>query len=186
MKLIKPAQFQSLQQTGFALLITLVVISVLLAVGISMLDVTVKQISLSTTSRDSEISFHAASAGVECAVNTRQQIDPTVAIPSSKTFTCFESPRGVNETTSYGGRSHQYTAQWSWQNGDQDLCTQVDMFILDARAGSYTHSFSDQGLDDQSCDDGGVCTVVFSRGFNRACNDLDSLRTVQRELTIVF
>ncbi|MFW6210467.1 MAG: hypothetical protein ACOC4E_03185, partial [Patescibacteria group bacterium] len=53
--------------SGFALLITLLVVGVVLAVGAVLLDLTIKQVQLSSTAKDSEIAFHAANAGMECA-----------------------------------------------------------------------------------------------------------------------
>ncbi len=60
------------------------------------------------------------------------------------------------------------------------------LYVIDARSGGKTVTFDNQGLVSETCGDGDLCTVVFSRGFNRACDELDSLRTVQRELTISF
>ena len=51
---------------GFALLLTLVVISVVLAVGLSLLQVTIKQLSLSSLARESTIALYASNAGLEC------------------------------------------------------------------------------------------------------------------------
>ncbi len=50
---------------GFALLLTMIVVAVTLAVGLSLLNITLKQFTLSSTSRDSEIAFHAADSGLE-------------------------------------------------------------------------------------------------------------------------
>lgn len=66
------------------------------------------------------------------------------------------------------------------------VCSQFDLYLLDATDGDVDYTFTDQGIDEKECTEGDVCTVIFARGFNRACADTSSLRTVQRELTIDF
>ncbi len=171
------------EQSGFALLLTIVVVSVVLAIGLSLLDITVKQLSLSSTARDSEVAFHAANAGIECALAARQSVDVLAGIPTNLTFNCVEKTAQGNDSQS-GVLHHYVPAPFTWNNGVQDLCTAVDVYIIDAKAGAQTYDFSSDGLAQKTCPTGDVCTVVFSRGYNRACNNLTGLRTVQRELTI--
>lgn len=172
------------KKQGFALLITLIIVSVVLAVGLSLLEITLKQISLSTTARDSEVSFHAANAASECAIYSRLSVDVLAGIPGTISFDCFE--QSINAADVQTGVTHQYSVEFDWNNGSKDLCSQIDMFIIDAQGGEFTANFTSQGLNNYTCENGNVCTVAFSRGFNRACSELDSLRTVQRELTITY
>ena len=65
-------------QAGFALLVSLMVVSVVVSVGLVILDVTIKQLRLSTNSTDSEIAFHAANAGMECARFWRREERDTI------------------------------------------------------------------------------------------------------------
>ena len=55
------------KESGFALLITLIVVGVVLSVGLSILDLSIRQVRLSTNAKESELAFHAANAGMECA-----------------------------------------------------------------------------------------------------------------------
>ena len=55
-----------IQRDGLALLITMLLMSVLLGISTSLLNVTLKQYQLSGIARSSEIAFHAANAGIEC------------------------------------------------------------------------------------------------------------------------
>jgi len=59
---------KSLQPTekGFALLMTLLIISVVLSVALTTLSLSIKQTRLATDTRDAEVAFHAANAGLEC------------------------------------------------------------------------------------------------------------------------
>lgn len=180
-------------QSGFALLITLVVVSVVLAIGLSLMQITLKQLQLTITARDSEVAFYAANAGIECLQAERLRIDPFVSIPITKTFYCVQSGQAVTydsyNPNNASARTHLYEHDFDWSTSLPggivvDLCTEVKMFLLDARDGTYTQSFSDLGLEEKECEDGNICTVMFSTGYNKACGDFGGLQTVQRELTI--
>lgn len=192
-----------LPNAGFALLITMVVVSVVLAVGISLMNITVQQINLSITGRDSEIAIHAAQAGREC-------IDMLLLDPASDffqrsehvsgniagTYDCIgrevelgsgmPAPYSLNSSDVYEYRLVSAGSPGvTWNNGDQDVCTQTDLYVIFAPSGTdLAVTFSAQGLQSYICPAGEVCPVYFSRGFNRACDDLNSLRTVQREITV--
>ena len=100
-------------------------------------------------------------------------------------MSCFGANPPLNQNT-FASNVDEYSFSTTWFNGDQDLCSEGYMYVIDARSGAETVNFSNQGLVQESCATGDICTVVFARGFNRACNELNSLRTVQRELTISF
>jgi Tfp pilus assembly protein PilX len=61
------------QSEGFALILALLVASVALAIGLSLLDITVKQLTLNTTVQESEVAFQAAAAGMNCLQFARNQ-----------------------------------------------------------------------------------------------------------------
>lgn len=58
---------------GFTLLIAVVLTSVLLSVGLALLDIALKQITLSSTARQSQYAFYAADSAMECALYWDQQ-----------------------------------------------------------------------------------------------------------------
>jgi Tfp pilus assembly protein PilX len=178
-------------QSGFALLITIVVISVVLAVGISLLNITVKQINLSITGRDSEVAFSAAQAGIECVqVILNQNIDYVSGTPLPGTADCIGGSGTLSRTENDPQANvDRYAYQRSWDADDEggdDVCTDFDIYIIDATSGDETVTFSNQGIETYTCDNGDVCAAVFSRGYNRVCAELGSLRTVQREITITL
>ena len=55
------------QESGFTLLLSLLVISVILSVSFGVFDVMTKELKLSGLGRESQIAFYAADAGIECA-----------------------------------------------------------------------------------------------------------------------
>jgi hypothetical protein len=175
---------------GFALLITIVIISVVLAVGISLLNITVKQINLSITGRDSEVAFHAAQGGVECVQQLLNETDYISGAPLSGPVACLGNSSPLNTGISGDGVNnsnvYEYQFEVSWNNGDLDVCTQTDIYLFDATSGALSETFTNQGIVTFNCAAGEYCVAVFSRGYNRACTQLNSLRTVQREITITL
>ncbi|MCC6198613.1 hypothetical protein IT401_00090 [Candidatus Nomurabacteria bacterium] len=55
-------------QQGFALLYTVMVVSLILTIAISISDISYKQGILSSLAKDSQAAFYEADAGVECAM----------------------------------------------------------------------------------------------------------------------
>lgn len=58
----------STEPRGFTLFIALILASVILAIGISLLDIAYKQVLLASTAKNSIISFYNADSGLECAL----------------------------------------------------------------------------------------------------------------------
>jgi hypothetical protein len=56
------------EKKGFAMLFAVLVSSVLLSIGISIFNLTVKELILSSTGRESQFAFYAADTGAECAL----------------------------------------------------------------------------------------------------------------------
>lgn len=52
--------------TGFTLLLSILVVSVILSVGLGIFDIMTKELKLSGIGRESQIAFYAADAGIEC------------------------------------------------------------------------------------------------------------------------
>jgi competence protein ComGC len=77
------------QKKGFTLLLAVLVASILLAIGSAILNIALRQISLSTTGRDSHFSFYAADSGSECALYWDfKNASGTSAFLSNSTITC--------------------------------------------------------------------------------------------------
>lgn len=55
------------KQLGFAMLYASLIGSLVLAIGLAILNVTIKQITLASAGRESQHAFYAADTGIECA-----------------------------------------------------------------------------------------------------------------------
>ncbi len=55
-------------EKGFALLFAVLTASILLSIGLSIFNISLKELQLSTASRDSQVAFYAADSARECAL----------------------------------------------------------------------------------------------------------------------
>lgn len=61
-------RYKNRHNKGIALLTSVLIMSVILAIGLSLMTYVVKQLDISFSTRNSAISIYAADAGVECAL----------------------------------------------------------------------------------------------------------------------
>jgi len=177
---------------GFALLLTMVVVSVVLAISLSLLNVTLKQYTLSATSRDSEIAFHAANTIMDCLRFYRSDSSTASGFLSSSgpAIDCTgggsESSTNSSALSADGETIYRHTYTFNIGESPNLLCTDASIYTAAAADNDIDYTLSNEGLGDFECPAGTTCTYIFARGYNRPCNDLSSIRTVQRELTAQF
>jgi hypothetical protein len=203
-------------QAGFALLMTMLVISVIIPVAITILDVTSKQVRLAGNARDSEVAFHAANAGLECAQQVRRALGATMESdpPENISVACFGQTTTASPVTtipSTNGRVHHYAYQLTWGTAPLQRCSQVDtILIVSDPGGSPTPPPSGGGSNTtvntsdlravipsypnitstKTCAESSVCTIISSRGYNRACpatlGGTFAASTIQREVLLEY
>lgn len=187
------------RKEGFALLITLVVVSVVLAIGLSLLFVTTRQYLLAVTANESEKAFQSAQIGLECLRYHRAQpatlakflrddtSDPTPALECAGVVSQVVDSSGDPEIID-GGNYWLYNYRYSFEfNGDQ--CAEPSIYVADFRdygGPEINLAISGEGLETIRCTAGNICTAIFARGFNRPCDDLDAIYSIQREVTIQY
>lgn len=191
---------------GFALLMTLIVVGVVLSIGLSLYDLSIKQIRLSTTAKDSEIAFHAANAGVECAryvrhVNTAEMEDGDNINP-----TCFgqavdgavtnQDPVADNDLSliNGAGETRFYSYQFTWGGDTAFRCTRIQTLIIksdpnDPDATELTdmkNLFAGFPTDNTICEPGSVCTIIATKGYNKPCSGINNYGVVEREVLLEY
>lgn len=172
-------------QGGFTLILSIVVAGIVLAIGLSLLSIALKQFKISSIGLDSEMAFQAANAGVECIKfwdNSWEQGGKFDVGASSDEISCFGQPKDVGGASS----GEEQNFEFNWNNGHPngtDICTNVSVWkFFDA---SSDESMADAGVN-QNCPAGIECTVITSRGYNKGCNELGTLKTVERELFVRY
>ncbi len=181
---------------GFALLLSLIISSVVLAIGLTLLSVALKQLNLSATGRESEIAFQMANLGMECGRYWRDELrDEFVdfsAPANNLTVDCVgdSSTPTIEPTEEIGGDPDVLlkTRYYRFDNvlvGTETRC--LDVFVTLIENTSNDDVDVPVGRVSTNCDEGDICTVIISQGYNRSCTDIESsLFSVQRELTAEF
>jgi hypothetical protein len=188
--------YRNTTKQGFALLMTLVIVSVVISIGLTLLELTVKQLRLATGSKDSENAFHAANAGMECARYWRLASSTEFENGTGSTvpMSCFNSAVTRPTQTSRGGAGElvfQYDVQFTWGATGAQRCSKITFITLSsdpASAGvtlpgvaTYIPGYP---YADKTCIAGGRCTIVSSQGYNQPCSAIGTIGTVQREVLL--
>lgn len=189
-------------QSGFALLMTIIVVSIMVSIGLTILDISLKTITLSNNAAQSEIAFHAANAGMECARYTRRQQRPDFIEGNDVTFDCLGSSvtsvEGDNGESVIGSgisaNSQVYTYRFKITHGTPQRCSEGTVVILDSEVSQASIDNTDAETffpwEDGpfTCPLFSVCTLAFVRGYNTSCSNVDSGagQFLQREILLKF
>ncbi len=146
-------------QRGFTVFIAALVSSIVLALGISMFDIALKQLALSSLGRESQFAFYAADTAAECALYWDIRYDLFNSSTATRQPTCDSQPISVQGTRG----SYPYTLTFRFApNGH---CADV----------SVTKS-----LDPVTSS---IKTVIRGDGFNTSCATIATSRTaLQRSI----
>lgn len=187
-------------QSGFALLISLIVVGAVLSIGLAILDLSIKQVRLAATTKDSEIAFHAANAGMECARYWRRAAGATLEVGNpTPGVECFGtavsgSVSDTGQATMSGssdGEAYVYRYEFTW-NSNQS-CSSITKVIAVAdltgngvvitNMRTLLPGFPETSL---SCGESSQCTAISAQGYNRPCAQKASFGTIQREVLLEF
>jgi len=179
------------KQNGFALLMTLIVVGVIISVGLTILDLTIKQLKLSTNSKDSEIGLPDG--------DDVPDIEQTAG---TYTIDCFgSSDAGSRTGVTYNADApvigasgvDRYNYSFDWGSAGALRCTEITMvlFTSDNSSGGVTVTGTDMAgavpgypNSDKKCEPGGRCTVTSVRGYNKSCSNIGTYGTIQREVLL--
>ena len=191
------------KEAGFALLVSLLVVGVVVSVGLSILDLSIKQVRLSSNAKESELAFHAANAGMECARFWRRDQSSRIENGQSISPSCFgESPSSntraniTSSNSSGSGNVYQYEYDFSWGSGTEVRCTRVNMIVATSPADSSGITIEDiddlvSGYpaalgSDKFCEAGSRCSTISVQGYNLSCANTNGFGVVQREVLLEF
>lgn len=187
-------------QEGFALLITIIVVSVVISIGLAVLDLSIKQVQLSTNAKDSGVAFYAANAGAECAKYWRRVESEKMVVGETISPQCFSATPDSNNRTQIttgivgDGEVFQYNYEFTW--GVDQRCTQINTLVIAADSGVTSLGVTTTNMTallpgypdatDHYCEPGAQCTVVSVQGYNKSCGGVGGYGTVQREVLLQF
>lgn len=132
------------------MLFSVLISSLLVAVGLSIFNLTLKEITLSTAGRESQIAFYAANSGMECALygdlvgdGTRSSFASNNTIGALASVDC----NGLNALTASGQTSSSATTKFNFKiegTGDKSPCVEVTVEKVTA-SGKETTTIKSQG-----------------------------------------
>jgi hypothetical protein len=186
--------------SGFALLITIIVVTVLISIGLAVVELTLKQVRLSTNAKESESAFHAANAGLECGRYIRRIASTTMEVGGDINPACFSAALFSNTKSSVqanaNGNVYLYNYSFTWTagaNSDKPRCSTILTLVMVADPlGSglslnvvpYIPGYPTTVP--KTCNAGERCTVLSAHGFNRDCNTAGGYGSVEREVLLEF
>lgn len=151
-------------QKGYTLLFSILVASLVLAIGISILNINKKELLLTAGARDSAAAFYAADGGLECALYA----------DNNDTFSTTDDHRDRFDTSCF--ISH----------GSIDKSGGGNIFTFHARFGDPGKSCAVVTVDKTPKINGDPQTVIDSRGYNTGWSgtlcDTPSPKRVERAI----
>lgn len=151
------------QPRGFTLLVAVVLTSVLLAVGLALLDIAYKQVVLSSTARQSQFAFYAADSAMECALYWDQQQNAFSYATPLTSIRCAATDIALSSSVSGGTRTTTFSTPCL--NG---VTASVTVYKTSGAA----------------CSGSTATSCLYANGFN-TCNASDP-RRIERGLKVFY
>lgn len=148
---------------GYAILFSVVVVSIISMIAIGLSNTTYKQLILSSLANDSQIAFYQSDTGSECALYADNKIGLT-SIGSS--WSCGK----LDDSTSY---TFNITSSTSGDPNDYTFMPTVNTQAVQCFKFNITKSVALP-----------VATNIYARGYN-SC-DSTSQKTVEREIKVTY
>ena len=181
---------------------SLIVVGVVVSVGLTILDLSIKQLMLSSNSKDSEIALHAANAGLECAQHWRNEKAIDLESGNAVTFNCFNqskliTPSSITSSVNGSGNIYKYelysgaTDGFTWGLSN-DRCSKITLLIMnsDSTVGNILEITNISAImpgyiaSTKECEAGGRCAVISVQGYNKPCGSIGTHGTLQREVLL--
>ncbi len=184
---------------GFTLLFAILVSVMVLAVGASIINITLKQVILSGSGRESQFAFYAANTGMECALfwdlngtildnngQARYVFPPPGAEDSLRTDTEYFECSGTNIIN--GDPTNPYTKdRWKTTDNGQVSTKVFRLEISHTVTGVDIIEYcAEVTVEKKYVDDAGsIQTTITSQGLN-TCDPENDPRAVQRGLELQY
>ena len=171
-------------ESGFALLFAVLVASVLLSIGASIFNLTLKELTLSSSGRESQFAFYAADTGAECALYWDFKATPlyVFATSSASQASSWRDSYIDSMSPTCAGGSISASVKTPISTSALSAVTQITLNIPNASPEfcaiiTVTKSASSPG--------GVISTVIESRGYNTPCASTDSNK-IERGLRVSY
>lgn len=155
-KMQKIQKQKRLKNTGFAILYAVLVSSILLAIGLAIFNITIKELLFSSLGRESQFAFYAADTGAECALYW-DFVGDAFATSSSSNIECANTI-----ISGMGGNGYDVPSVFTLNLAPEPYCAKV--FVTKSENPSQTK--------------------IESRGYNTC--DTNNPRRVERAIRVTY
>lgn len=181
------------KKKGFAMLFAVLVSSVLISIGISIFNITIKELSLSSSGRESQFAFYAADTGMECALYWDFKANtPSIMFAYSTStesegqwrndLVAAEDPNCVASETGY--LAGQFNTPDLTTPGVSITTFQLEIPNTNASVNApYCTKVTVRKDQNVAL---GQQTTIESRGYNAGCSDVTNQNTIERALRVVY
>ncbi len=129
---------------GFTLLMSVLISSILLALGYEIYNLAVKEVTLSSAGRESQFAFFAADTGVECALHADVKLDAFATSSNLTELDCGTATSTLSRATV--GDDYITTFEFRTGAGTSEQCIDVRVTREDPKRTiieSYGHNTCD-------------------------------------------
>ncbi len=154
-------------QKGFALLIAVIFMSVMLSLGLVLSSLAYKQEVLASNAVQSQYAFYAADAALECALYYDQQKNAFVhpgSDPGSAPLISCDGAQAVSSSEVWTATKWTVTERFSL---DGNRCADITVYKPDTSVVGGT-------------------TYIFSQGYNVSCSAVSGPRTASRGIEVHY
>lgn len=166
-----------LHSRGFSMLFSVLASSLVLSIGLSIFNLTLKELVLSSSGRESQFAFYAADSGAECALYWDLEgtnifaTSTSTHLPSNPSPECNLQPISITASPRTGSSATTQFQFDVYKPGDATAswyCAKVKVVKTDVS--------------------GATQTVIESRGYNNQCGLLSTsdINRVERALRIRY
>jgi Tfp pilus assembly protein PilX len=148
-------------ENGYAILFTIVVVSIISIISMGLASSALKQMILSGVARDSTTAFYEADLGSECALYAENAYN---MVPPTNPWICAGNSLSFTGPTDAGGGKTTYTLNPDGTGGTNDKCFRI--------------TATKEVVGDT------INTKIQTRGYN-IC-DMGNSRTVERAIEITY
>lgn len=171
--------FVGKKNKGFVILFSVLLAGLFLIIGTSIFTISLKELILSSSGRDSQLAFHAASSGVECALywDLNHHVFATSTHSGASPSNVYCADQDVT-TNSY----------WVWKNpptnnNQAETILGFNIFPSDPSRQDCV-VISVKKVKAPVPPNSPVVTTIESRGYNTC--DINNLRRVERGLRVTY
>ncbi len=174
---------KNFKQNGFVLLFAVLLVSIVLTVTLVLLDITLRQLVLSATNRDSQKAYYAAHAGLDCAIFWDRDKNVVDHKPFGSYTNAPQDPEPPGITVQCGDTNDP--VDWSENVGSTIGTALIDIVFSDGSCAKLKVTKQAPDEDEETGD-----TIIQSSGYNlsnaSACPDANSNRLVERTLVTTY